>query len=163
MTNILVATRSGLASAPDGSKYRLARGRTLADARHPLAVAYPEMFAPYAIELSVDDDASLTAAGDASRVDEALQARQIEAEAVADGYRMTLATIADGLEVRGLVPAELDTTREGWLVELLFGIIDAPAQAAEDEPADAPAPAQPAELPKPRKRAPRPRAGDTQE
>jgi len=161
MTNIVVATRSGLAEGPDGTKYRLARGRTLADARHPLAAAYPEMFAPYSIELSVDEP---EADGDpaAERGDVATWADKVrEVEATADGYRVQLATIAEGLYSRGLVPAELDTDREGWLADLVFAVIDGPAP--EVEPKGAPAPAEPAELPKARKRAARPRAGDPQE
>jgi hypothetical protein len=163
MTNIVVATRSGLAVGPDGTKYRLARGRTLADARHPLAQAHPDLFSAYTIELSVDDP---EAGGDpaAERGDVATGAHKVgEVEAVAEDYRTQLATIAEGLYARGLVPAELDTDRPGWLAELIFAVIDAPATAAVDEPDDAPEAPAPDSLPKPRKRAPRPRAGDTQE
>lgn len=160
MTNIVVATRNGLAEGPDGAKYRLARGRTLADARHPLAQAHPELFAPYSIELSVDEPDGDAAAerGDVSSWPD----KVAEAEAVADGYREQLAAIAEGLHARGLVPADLDTTVEGWLAELVFAVIDGPAPEQADPPAAAKA-AEPADLPKPRKRAaPRPRPAATE-
>ena len=155
MTNIVVATRNGLAEGPDGTKYRLARGRTLADARHPLAQAHPDLFAPYTIELSVDEPGGDAAAerGDVPSWPD----KVAEVEQVAEGYRAQLAAIAEGLHARGLVPAELDTTAEGWLAALVFAVIDGPAAEQTDPPAAA-APAEPDELPKPRKRAaPRPR------
>jgi len=159
-TRIVVATRSGLAQGPDGSKYRLARGRTLADARHPLAAAYPEMFAPYAIDLPYDgDEASAPAADDASsgpEGDGSTWADKVaEVEAIADGYRAQLAAIADGLYERGLVPADLDTDREGWLADLVFTVID--GQQTDPEPATEAPVVEPESLPRPRKRAARPR------
>jgi hypothetical protein len=161
---IVVANRSGLAQGPDGAKYRLAAGRTLGDARHPLVQEHPELFSPYQIELSVDSS-------DTPEVDDetpvalraSLQLAAEEAQATAEGYRKQLATIAEGLHDRGLVPADVDTTREGWLAELVFATLDASPPAADDASRDAGAP----ELPNPpaRKRAPRraaaPRTGGT--
>lgn len=152
MTKILVANRSGMAQAPDGSKYRLAAGRTLADARHPLVQAYPDLFSPYAIELSVaaEDDAS-------PATSEATAAAQAEAE----GYRMQLAAIVDGLQARGLVDESTDMSYEGWLSATLFGIIDRQQTGADPSPVGQPAAdataSEPEALPKPRKRAARPR------
>lgn len=158
MTNIVVATRSGLVQGPDGSKYRLARGRTHADARHPLVQACPDLFAPYEIELSVADGEPAAERGDVATWADKVR----EVEATAEGYREQLAAIAEGLYSRGLVPAELDTEREGWLAELLFAVIDGPSSAADAEPSpDAPDVPAPASLPKPRKRVaarPRPEA-----
>jgi len=155
--SIVVAARSGLAVGPDGAKYRLAAGRTLADSRHPLAQAHPELFAPYQIELSVDEPEGDPAAerGDVSSWPE----KVAEAEQIAEGYRTQLAAIAEGLYARGLVPADVDTTAEGWLAELVFAVIDGPAS----EQAEPPTPAEPEELPKPRKRAARPRAASPAE
>lgn len=156
-TQIVVATRSGLAQAPDGGKFRLVRGRTLADVRHPLAAAHPELFAPYDIELPYEGDEALgESAGDLLDVG-SWPEKVAEVEQVADGYRAQLAAIAEGLHERGLVPADLDTAAEGWLATLVFSIIDAsPAEVAEPE-GKLPEPAA-SPLPKPRKRAARPRA-----
>jgi hypothetical protein len=154
MTSIVVATRSGLAEGPDGSKYRLARGRTFGDARHPLVKAHPDLFAPYDIELSVDEpDADEMDDGTPVALRASLQFAAEEAQATAEGYRAQLAAIAEGLHDRGLVPADVDTTREGWLAELIFATLDASPPAADDVSRDAGAP----ELPNPpaRKRAPR--------
>jgi hypothetical protein len=163
-TRIVVATRSGLAVGPDGSKYRLARGRTLADARHPLAAAYPEMFAEYAIELPYEgDEPSSPAAGDGNlaqgEATAGLVADLADARAAADSYRAQLAAIAEDLYGRGLVPADVDTEREGWLAELIANILD--RSRVEDPVAKGDAPeaptVEPGPLPRPRKRAARPR------
>lgn len=157
--SIVVATRSGLAASADGSKYRLARGRTLADSRHPLVQEHPELWAPYHIELSVDEPEGDAAAerGDVPSWPE----KVAEVEQVADGYRAQLAAIAEGLYARGLVPADVDTDREGWLADLVFAVLDAPAadpsRAAADDAPPAVQAAEPESLPKPRKRAARPR------
>lgn len=154
--SIVVATRSGLASSADGSKYRLARGRTLADSRHALVQEHPELWAPYHIELSVDEpDGGTPTEGSA-----AAQYEAAEAEATAERYREQLAAIAEGLHARGLVPADVDTDREGWLADLVFAVIDEPSRAAADDGNAAPEvakAAEPEKLPAPRKRA-RPRA-----
>lgn len=148
-TEIVVANRNGLAAAPDGSKHRLVRGRTLADARHPLAQAHPDLFSPYTIDLPYDGtDADGYTGPDAQVLDDA-RASLEEAQGTAEGYRAQLAAIAEGLHTRGLVPADVDTGAEGWLAALVFATIDGPPAAAEDEP-------EPPELPTPaRKRAPR--------
>ena len=146
MTNIVVATRSGLAVGPDGTKYRLARGRTLADARHPLAQAHPDLFSPYTIELTVDDPEAGGGNLERGEMSAEVLGELVDARSAAEGYRTQLATIAEGLYARGLVPADI------WL-----------GHRTGDEPDDAPEAPAPDSLPKPRKRAPRPRAGDTQE
>jgi hypothetical protein len=163
-TEIVVATRSGLAEGPDGAKYRLARGRTLADARHPLAAAHPELFAPYTIDLPYEGDEASSAAGadgykgpDAQVLEDA-RASLEEAQGTAELYRAQLAAIADGLHERGLVPADLDTEREGWLAELVFAVIDRQQAGAEPQ-VEAPT-VEPGPLPRPRKRAARPRTAE---
>jgi hypothetical protein len=120
MTDVVIATRSGIVTAPDGSKHRLVRGRTLADARHPAAVAFPEMFAQHTIDLPY--------------------AGPDDAEAERDGYRQQLATIVDAVTVRGLMPADVDMGVEGWLVGVLSELLDrcadpvAPPAAAKRGP-----------------------------
>jgi hypothetical protein len=166
-TEIVVANRSGLAEGPDGTKYRLVRGRTLADARHPLPQAHPNLFSPYRIDLSYEgDDVSPSAAGDVSHDAAAggdTWADKVrEVEATAASYRTQLATIVDGLQVRGLVPAETDTTREGWLAELVFAVIDRQQTGADPETGPE-APEVSADRPRkrtPRRPAPRPAASD---
>lgn len=154
-TEIVVANRSGLAQAPDGSKHRLVRGRTLADVRHPLAQEHPDLFSPYKIDLPYEgDDASPAAVNDASEV-----------AATAEGYRAQLAAIAEGLHTRGLVPADVDMTREGWLAELVFAALDAEPSPA-DEAAGATAPEVSPDRPRkraPRRAAPRPAVTDAEE
>jgi hypothetical protein len=160
-TRIVVANRSGLAASPDGSKYRLAAGRTLADERHPLVTAYPDLFSPYEIHLPYEGDEpdgpSAAERGDVPSWPE----RVAEVEATAEGYREQLAAIAEDLHTRGLVPADIDTSSEGWLAALIADILD--RSRVEDA---APAPegklpeAAPDALPKPRKRAPRPKPAD---
>lgn len=109
---IVVARRDGLMVAPDGTKYRLARGRTLADARHPAVIAYPDSFTPMHVELAYD--------GPEEPTDD-------DARQEVDGYRAQLAAIAAGLIQRDLIPDGYDTGREGWLAGLIFELLDAPA------------------------------------
>jgi hypothetical protein len=126
MTEIVVSKRNGIITAPDGSKYRVVRGRTFADARHPVAKAYPDSFMPYKIDLPYEGDDEHDGPSAAERGDgETWPGKVAEAESVAEGYRLQLATIVDGLQTRGLMPVDVDTEREGWLVEVLFGILDA--------------------------------------
>lgn len=134
MTSIVIATRSGLARHPDGGQFRLVRGKTLADARHPLVTAYPELFAPHTVDLPVD-----------------------EPEADQGGYRAQLAAIAEGLHERSLVPADVDTEAEGWLATLVLGLVDRLAVLDEAPSSDPEEPVrEPAALPKARgRRAPR--------
>jgi len=171
-TEIVVATRNGLAEGPDGAKYRLARGRTLGDARHPLVQAHPELFSPYAIDLPYEgNDHDGPSAG--GRDDRGSWPEKVaEVEAIAEGYRVQLAAIVEGLHTRGLVPADLDTTTEGWLAKLVSDILDRSRvedpSSVDQSAADATAPEPPA-ADRPRKRAPRraaPRpaaAGDAEE
>lgn len=132
MTQIVVASRDGILRAPDGTQYRMVRGRTLADARHPAVQASPNDFMPVEVELTHDEP-------------ETEQAEDlVEVRAEADGYRAQLAAIHEGLSVRGVIPADLDISSEGWLANLIFTLVDrqpaAPA-VTEDEPAPAPRPA----------------------
>jgi len=155
MTDVVIATRSGIVTAPDGTKHRLVRGKTLADARHPLAVAYPELFAPHTVDLAVDDELELGESATGRDDVPTWKDKVAEVEQTAEGYREQLAAIVEGLHDRNLVPADTDMTRPGWLAELLFTILDGPAGEPEPEGKHPEAPV--GDLPKPRKRAARPR------
>lgn len=156
-TEIVVARRSGLASSPDGGKHRLVKGKTLADARHPLAREYPELFMPYTIDLPYEGGDEPTGDSAAERGDVPPWPEKVaEVEAVAEGYRAQLAAIAGGLSERGLVPDGVETDREGWLADLVFAVIDQQQTGADPLPAEGDGekpPREPGELPKPRKRA----------
>lgn len=133
MTEIVVAYRDGILTAPNGEKFRLVRGKTLADARHPGVRMRPESWGPMVVELSVDDpeDGSDTDA----RIDE-LRASVEQAEEVATNYRKQLAAVADVLGTRGLMPADAGI-REGWLAEAVAAAIDGSAAALPTAPAPA--------------------------
>lgn len=121
MTEIVVAKRSGVITAPDGTKHRVVRGRTLADARHPVAAAYPDAFMPYAIDLPYEGDGESAAErGDVPSWPD----KVAEVEATAEGYREQLAAIVEAIATRGLMPADVDMSHEGWLVEVVAGILD---------------------------------------
>lgn len=159
MTEIVVAVRNGLAQAPDGSNHRLVRGRTLADARHPLAQNHPELFGPYSIDLPYDGPDAESGSLAAGEVSGELVGELADARSAAESYRTQLAAIAEGLHERGLVPADLDTEREGWLAALVFAVIDAPPAGTEASAAALPETVvgKPEALPKaPRRRTPRP-------
>lgn len=124
MAEILIAKRDTVLVTPGtGEKFRLIRGRTLADARHPAAAAYPENFMPVQIELNCNDP-DHSGDEDPAEVVEEYRARLHEALALADSYRAQLTRIVDELMSRGLMPADIDTDREGWLVEVVAGVLD---------------------------------------
>ena len=150
-TEIVVANRSGMAEAPDGSKHRLVRGRTLADARHPLAAAYPDLFSPYTIDLPYEgDEPSPAAANDGSERE--LEQRLDDATATAADYRQQLAAIVEVLHAHDALPPEDATTEPGWLARAVAKLFDSAP------PGDAPAaPKVPEPAAMPRKRAARPR------
>lgn len=111
-TEIVVATRSGLVSGPDGTKYRLVRGKTLADARHPVATQFPELFGEYAIDLPYEGDEVPAAGADP------------ELAAEAEGMREQLVRLRDGLVERGVVDADSLPTHVGWLADAVFEALD---------------------------------------
>lgn len=156
MTELVVARRDGILTAPDGTKYRLARGKTLADARHPAVAASPQSFAPMKIELSVEDDEpSPAAASDASE-------ELAEVESERDAYREQLVVIAAGLADRGVTLPLEDERSPGWLADAVFAALDAqPSRGDRGETPVAPEqPAAGATARKPRKRLTPPVAGD---
>ena len=112
MTQIMVAQRSGILRAPDGKQYRLVRGQTLADGRHPAVTGSPASWRPMHVELAVDDSADCPPDG----FDQSDQIAELE-ETV-EQYRSALQAVADLLDERGLL-AGVDREQEGWLIERL--------------------------------------------
>lgn len=54
--SLVIATRNGTVTGPDKANWRLVRGKTIADSRHPVVVAYPENWMALEVELSVEGD-----------------------------------------------------------------------------------------------------------
>lgn len=153
MTEIVVSRRDGILRAPDGTKHRVARGKTLAEADHPAVLANPRDWVPMVVELTTGTSGDAegvphppcAAQDDLAELEETLAARDAELTRLAEG-------LAD-LGVR--LPAE-DGRKPGWLVDLaLDAFVDAQAThfkgagVIDAEPEPAPAPIAP---PKPRKR-----------
>lgn len=132
MTGLWIATRDGVIANPEsGEKFRIVKGRTLGDPRHPAVAAYPENWHPLDIELTVDDP-DPDAEGEATQLAGELH----DARNEADGYREQLAAIAQLVADRGLVDRfGVQPDHEGWLVELLGLALDNPGEP-EDEPAE---------------------------
>lgn len=143
MTEIMVSKRDGIATEPDGTKHRVARGKTLADARHPLVVAYPGDWLPMEVALSMPDDApAADRDGTLDDLHHKLQDAEeqaVEAEETAEGYRKQLAAVVDVLAKHDLVPADAGA-RDGWLAEAVGAALAkqreglAPGELPVDEP-----------------------------
>jgi len=155
MTQIVVSKRDGIVRAPDGTKHRVARGKTLADARHPVVEAYPNDWVPMVVELSVDDDGSAATlpgmdATEREELIDELRSDVAEAEEVAEHRGAELVRLAEALEGFGYtLPAE-DDRRPGWLVDFVLEALPVKAPPAElpvDEPAPHSAVAERAERP----------------
>jgi hypothetical protein len=142
VTSIVVSKRDGIVKAPDGTKYRVARGKTLADARHPVVEAYPHDWVPMVVALSVEDGAPGSATANSDDLHDRLgQAENdlAEVEELAEHRGAELVRLAEGLAGFGYdLPAEADR-RPGWLVDLVLDAL--PVRAATASlPLDAPAP-----------------------
>lgn len=143
MTQLMVSKRDGIVRAPDGTQYRVARGKTLADARHAVVVAYPNDWSPMEVALPVDD-ADAAPVADEAALDE-LREQLTEAEESAEFYAAELNRLREGLAAVGLtLPAE-DERTEGWLVTLALETVEvginalkANLSAPEAEPVPAP-------------------------
>lgn len=149
MTKIVVSKRDGIVRAPDGTKHRVARGKTLADARHPVVEAYPNDWSPMVVTLAVDDpdgDTTHTAVDEAAL--EELRNDLAEAEELAEHRGRELLRLAEALEAGGLVP-DPRPTHNGWLVDLVLELLPLSA-AAPSSTADTPvvAPARAARKPR---------------
>lgn len=116
IADYVVAKRDGVLKAPDGTRYRMVAGGTLAHRQHPAVIANPQAFVPASIDLDVTEG-SAEADESAALIDEAY------------GY---LNDIANAMHERGLID-ETDT-EPGWLVRAVRRAIGAET-AVEPEPA----------------------------
>jgi len=135
MTEIVVSRRDGIVTAPDGTKHRVNRGKTLADAEHPLVQAYPNDWQPMHVELAVP--------GAARNEVEELRNDLAEADEVAEYRGAELQRLADGLAARGVDLAAQGDQTPGWLVTLTLATLDQRAVSATVPPPRAPRAAKP--------------------
>jgi hypothetical protein len=130
MTAIVVSRRDGVLRAPDGTKYRVARGKTLAEADHPAVLANPGDWVPMVITLTVAGRPDLPA-GDELTPSGALQPEVVERlsrmedelaelEETLAQRDAELTRLADGYASLGhTLPVEEDR-EPGWLVDLVL-------------------------------------------
>lgn len=138
MTKIVVSKRDGIVRAPDGTKHRVARGKTLADARHPVVEAYPNDWSPMVVALAVDDpdgDTVLSVSDAHERLVQ-LENDLAEIEEVAEHRGRELLRLAEALDEGGLVP-DPRPSHNGWLVDLVLELLplSAAAPSSTDEQA----------------------------
>lgn len=128
MTGIVVSKRDGIAKAPDGTQHRVYRGKTLADAQHPVVLAYPGDWLPMEVHLSVPGGETEPAApaGDAQVLatleelrNELAEATELAEDAVQEFERLQRALAANGVAL----PAE-DARETGWLVDLVIDVVE---------------------------------------
>jgi len=163
---IVVSRRDGILRAPDGTQYRIARGKTLADAEHPAVVANPGDWVPMVITLAVDRPAGEgvpQGSAAAAEIDE-LNGQVTELEETLGQRDEELGRLALGLGELGIeVPDEADRT-PGWLVDLVLATlaerdtVAAYGKGRDDEAAGADLPAVAASPPSVAPRTPRKRA-----
>lgn len=149
MTKIVVSRRDGVAREPSGTLHRIHRGKTLADADHPLVLANPNDWSPMVVELSLPTTGRATLADDGTPASPE-QITQFEND-VAEleetlGQRdAEMRRLADGLAEHGIeLPAE-DDREPGWLVDLALASLDGKTA----EPVGAPAFVEPETAPVP--------------
>lgn len=147
MTQIVVSRRDGILRAPDGTKWRVARGKTLADAEHPAVLANPGDWTPMVVTLTVDDrpederatDGPLPEGG-AARLAQ-LENDVTELEETLAGRDEVFASLVEGLAARDFeLPAE-DDREPGWLVDLVLRLVDERASTRSSPPRATPVPA----------------------
>jgi hypothetical protein len=135
---VMIATGEGTFKCSDGSLYRIERGRSTADAEHPLVREFPNAWAPFAVHFGAPDSGTVPADPERDEKLEELREELTQASETIDSYRQVLSTISDGLEVRGLLVG-VDTSRQGWLVDAVFAALPgcpAPTPEAPSEPAE---------------------------
>lgn len=139
MTNIVIAKRSGMLRAPNGERFRLAKGVTLADARHPAVVAFPEDWRPVDVALSVNDAADSDVPAAEITEDELAELRTELAEAheTVDHLGAQFRRLIEGLVARDVELPEDEAREQGWLVGLVLDTLDATAaKPVADEPVE---------------------------
>jgi hypothetical protein len=127
---VMIATGEGTFKCSDGSLYRIERGRSTADAEHPLVKEFPNAWAPFAVHFGAPESGTVPADPERDEKLERLRAELAEVSEAIESYRQILSTISDGLETRGLL-TDVDTHVEGWLVTAVFGALDGQAPAEE--------------------------------
>jgi hypothetical protein len=135
MTQIVIARRNGTLRAPGGERFRLTKGKTLADARHPAVEAFPEDWQPVSIDLPVNDAADPNVSAAEISEDELAELRTELAEAheTVEHLGSQFRRLIDGLVDRGVeLPADEDR-EQGWLVGLVLAQLDRDVDG-EDEP-----------------------------
>jgi hypothetical protein len=136
MTDVVIATRNGIVTAPDGTKHRLVRGKTLADARHPIAEAFPEMFAAHTIDLpyaGTDEqqhDGEPAGGRDAPRTPDGERGSLEYFAGLADEYREQLAAVVETLRAHDALPSEAEMNEPGWLARAVAATFDPVAPPA---------------------------------
>lgn len=158
-TGIVVSRRDGILRAPDGTKWRVARGKTLADADHPAVLANPRDWVPMVVTLTLGDrpragDFDTPLGVQHERVVQ-LENDVTELEETLAGRDDELTRLAGGLGALGVrLPAE-EGRRPGWLVDLVLDTlanVGAPPETAPAAPEPAPAAPPAVAPPRPRKR-----------
>lgn len=128
MTELFVSKRDGVARAPDGTQYRVHRGKTLADGRHPVVVAYPGDWMPVEVHLSMPSETPEAPPARAADAEvfatlEELRNELAEVEDLAESRGAELQRLADGLAAAGIeLPAEGDR-EAGWLVNKVLDVV----------------------------------------
>jgi hypothetical protein len=144
---IVVSRRDGILTAPDGTKHRVARGKTLADADHPAVLANPGDWVPMVVTLTVGDrPAGVPQDSPAAAEIDELTEQVAELEETLAARDAELTRLAEGLVDLDVKLPDEDDREPGWLVDLALSVV---IPGVPDEPAPAPAPIAP---PKPRKR-----------
>ena len=126
MTKIVVARRDGTLRSPGGERFRLHRGKTLADARHPAVVAFPEDWRPVEIDLPINDAADVEVPAAEVTEDELAELRTELAETTetVEHLGAQFRRLIEGLAERGIELPEDEAREQGWLVGLALAAID---------------------------------------
>lgn len=123
--DLVIATRSGTVTAPDGTLTAITRGRTVADAQHPAVLVDPRNWMPFEVELKVDDAEEGRAPDDAG-------------DLVAE-YGQALDRIAEAFRAAGLLPVDVPVTASELADLVVAGIeSDDEPEAADQPPVVAP-------------------------
>ncbi len=148
MTQIVVSKRDGIVRAPDGTRHRVHRGKTLADATHPVVVAYPNDWTPMHVELAVPGGES---PGTQHEQVAQLENDVAELEETNGMLVASLTAVSELLDQHGELPP-IDERGDGWLVEAVRttlanaygrGRNDATGRTPAPEPDDVQAPRAP--------------------
>lgn len=133
MTNLFVSKRDGVVTAPDGTKHRVFRGKTLAEAGHPIVEAYPGDWHPMEVHLSAPGGTHAEQLQGGNDLDE-LRNELAEVEELAERRGAELQRLAEILAARGYVPTEDEAAVQGWVVDLAVRALDADATPAVRPP-----------------------------